>query len=226
MLSSAANLKYLPSSGGESGLWSWVFLFTLSVLHPMLVWLGFPDGSSSKESICNARDVGDSLGQEDPLEKKMAIHSGILAWEIPWTEEPEELQSMGSQRVGHDWVYTDMLVWWTSKMFRRISVRFLTIWRKRGSWDVGKRSHQNQYFHPKRKMIWASSLPYSEKFIFWNPKLVKESFRLLKSIAEERTLARAKTHLHSCPSEYLLVTRVPGKSHCRFVLFGRRSVEG
>ena len=167
-----------------------------------------------------------SLGQEDPLEEEMATQSSILPREIPWTEEPEELQSMGSQRVGHDWVYTDMLVWWTSKMFRRISVRFLTIWRKRGSWDVGKRSHQNQYFHPKRKMIWASSLPYSEKFIFWNPKLVKESFRLLKSIAEERTLARAKTHLHSCPSEYLLVTRVPGKSHCRFVLFGRRSVEG
>ena len=42
-----------------------------------------------------------SLGQEDALEKAMAIHSSILAWEIPWTEEPGELQSMGSQRVGH-----------------------------------------------------------------------------------------------------------------------------
>ena len=40
-----------------------------------------------------------SLGQEDPLEKKMATHSSILAWRIPWTEEPGELQSMGSQRV-------------------------------------------------------------------------------------------------------------------------------
>ena len=40
-----------------------------------------------------------SLGQEDPLEKEMATHSGILAWGIPWTEEPGELQSMGSQRV-------------------------------------------------------------------------------------------------------------------------------
>ena len=133
-----------------------------------------------------------ALGQEDPLEKKMAIYSGILTWEIPWTEEPEGLQSMGSQRVRHYWVYTDMLVWWASKMFRRMSVRFLTIWRKRGSWDVGKRSHQNQYFHPKRKMIWAFLLTYSGKFIFWNPKLVEESLRFLKSIAEERTLARAK----------------------------------
>ena len=43
-----------------------------------------------------------SLGLEDPLEKEMATHSSILAWEIPWTEEPGELQSMGSQRVGHD----------------------------------------------------------------------------------------------------------------------------
>ena len=42
------------------------------------------------------------LGQEDPLEKEMAIHSSTLAWKIPRTEEPNRLQSMGSQRVGHD----------------------------------------------------------------------------------------------------------------------------
>ena len=42
-----------------------------------------------------------SLGQEDPLEKEMATHSSILAWEIPWTEEPGGLQSMGLQKVGH-----------------------------------------------------------------------------------------------------------------------------
>ena len=51
-----------------------------------------------KESACNAGDVG----QEDPLEKEMAIHSSILAWKIPRTKEPGRLQSMGSQRVGHD----------------------------------------------------------------------------------------------------------------------------
>ena len=45
-----------------------------------------------KESACNAGD----LGSEDPLEKEMAIHSSILAWKIPWTEEPYRLQSMGS----------------------------------------------------------------------------------------------------------------------------------
>ena len=43
-----------------------------------------------------------SLGREDPLEKEMAAHSSILAWKIPWTEEPGRLQSMGSQRVGHN----------------------------------------------------------------------------------------------------------------------------
>ena len=43
-----------------------------------------------------------SLSQEDPLEKEMATHSSILAWRIPWREEPGRLQSMGTQRVGHD----------------------------------------------------------------------------------------------------------------------------
>ena len=43
-----------------------------------------------------------SLCWEDPLEKEMATHSSILAWEVPWMEEPGSLQSMGSQRVGHD----------------------------------------------------------------------------------------------------------------------------
>ena len=44
----------------------------------------------------------ETLGQEDTLEKGMATHSSILRWRIPWTEEPGRLQSMGSQRVGHD----------------------------------------------------------------------------------------------------------------------------
>ena len=60
----------------------------------------FPAGSDGKESACNIRVQ--SLDQEDPLEKGMATHSIILAWEIPWTEEPGNLQTMGSQRVGHN----------------------------------------------------------------------------------------------------------------------------
>ena len=58
----------------------------------------FPGGSTDKESACNAGD----LGWEKPLEKGIATHSSILAWRIPWTEEPGGLQLMGSQRVGHD----------------------------------------------------------------------------------------------------------------------------
>ena len=58
-----------------------------------------------KNSPLNAgevRDVDSSLGQEDPLEEGMAIHSSILVWKIPWTKGPGGLQSTGSQRVGHD----------------------------------------------------------------------------------------------------------------------------
>ena len=51
-----------------------------------------------------------SLSREDPLEKEMAIHSSILAWRIPQTEEPGGLQFMGSQRVGHNWA-TNNLKW-------------------------------------------------------------------------------------------------------------------
>ena len=67
-----------------------------------LYYLGFPGGSDGKESACNKGDLGSIPGWEDPLEKKMETHSGILAWRIPWTEEPVGLQSTGSQRVGHD----------------------------------------------------------------------------------------------------------------------------
>ena len=55
-----------------------------------------------KASAYNAGDLGLIPGLEGPLEKEMAAHSSIVAWKIPWTEEPGRLQSMGLQRVGHD----------------------------------------------------------------------------------------------------------------------------
>ena len=58
-----------------------------------------------------------SLDQEDLLEKKMATHSSILAWKIPWMEEPGGLQSMGSQRVGHDPVTSLPLSLWDNCTF-------------------------------------------------------------------------------------------------------------
>ena len=54
-----------------------------------------------------------SLGREDPLEKEMETHFSILAWRIPWTKEPGRLQSMGSQRVGHDWATSLTLLLFT-----------------------------------------------------------------------------------------------------------------
>ena len=72
--------------------------------------LGFPgssDGKKAAQTVRNLPAVQETwvqpLGQEDPLEKEMATHSSILAWKIPWPEEPVGLQSMGSQRVRHDW---------------------------------------------------------------------------------------------------------------------------
>ena len=62
----------------------------------------FPGGSNGKESICNMGDLVWALGWKDPLEESMATHSSVLAWRIPWTEEPGGLQSMGSQRVRHN----------------------------------------------------------------------------------------------------------------------------
>ena len=56
------------------------------------------------QTVKNLSAMWESLGREDPLKKGMATHSSVLAWRIPWTEEPGGLQSMGSQRVEHSWV--------------------------------------------------------------------------------------------------------------------------
>ena len=64
--------------------------------------MDFPDGSDIKCLPTMRETQVLSLGQEDPLEKEMATQSSTLAWKIPWMEETGRLQSMGSQRVGHD----------------------------------------------------------------------------------------------------------------------------
>ena len=64
---------------------------------------GSSGGSEGKASVYNVGDWVWSLGQEDPLENKMSTHISILAWKIPLTEKPGGLQSLGSQRVGHNW---------------------------------------------------------------------------------------------------------------------------
>ena len=62
----------------------------------------FPGGSDGKASAYNVGDPGSIPGLEDLLEKEVATHSSTLAWKIRWTEKPGRLQSMGSQRAGHD----------------------------------------------------------------------------------------------------------------------------
>ena len=72
----------------------------------LLRWL------SGKESTCQSRRLRRcGFNLEDPLEEEMATHSGILAWKIPWTEEPGRLQYMVSQRVGHDWAHIHVLIY-------------------------------------------------------------------------------------------------------------------
>ena len=60
--------------------------------------MGFPGGSAVKNPPAKQKMQDESLSQEDPMEKEIATHSSILAWEIPWTEESGEVQSMGKQK--------------------------------------------------------------------------------------------------------------------------------
>ena len=76
-----------------------------------------------------------SLGWEDVLEKEMATHSSILAWKIPWMEEPGRLQSMGSQRVGHDWETSLSLFTYAVSLSKSPStVQVLSSWKSALCW--------------------------------------------------------------------------------------------
>ena len=95
----------LGDGEGQGGLvccspWGRKELDTTERLNYTLGDLGFPSGSAVKNLPANAEDLGSIPGI--PLEKEMAPHSSILACRIPWTEEPGRLQSIASQRVGHN----------------------------------------------------------------------------------------------------------------------------
>ena len=86
---------------------SWSNLYNeVAGIRDSLRHQGSPSGSEVK-NLPTVQELQEtwiqSLGWEDPMEEDMATHSSILAWRIPWTEEPGGLQSMGSHRVGHDW---------------------------------------------------------------------------------------------------------------------------
>ena len=88
-----------PWGSKESGMTWWL---NNNNLH-LVTWMGFPGGTVVKNPFANAGDRGSTPGSGYPLEEEIATHSSLLAWKIPWTEEPGGLHSMRSQRVGHDW---------------------------------------------------------------------------------------------------------------------------
>ena len=109
----------------------------LSMFQQSCLLAGFPDGSAVKNLPAMQETRVRSLGWEDALEEGMAIHSSILAWRIPWTEEPGTLQSMESQRVGHNWrngahthrLFATWMAFWWNVCSNLLSVHFLiTLW--------------------------------------------------------------------------------------------------
>ena len=81
---------------GEKGVMK---IMSSSSIYLVYISWGLPKWLSGKESTCNAGDMGSILGREDLLEKEMATYCSILAWKVPWTEEPGGLQSMRSQEL-------------------------------------------------------------------------------------------------------------------------------
>ena len=125
-------------------------------------WGASPGGLVVKNSPAMQERWVPSLGGEDPMEKGMATHSGILAWRIPWTEEPGGIQSMGSQRVGHNW--SDVACTTESK-----SEETLREWER----ERDRVREQSWHFEPldpvePEATPWASKVPFCLSVLdFW-----------------------------------------------------------
>ena len=109
-------------------------IYSDSCLLQSFYHLSHPGGSEVKVSACNAGDLGSIPGSGRSPGEEMATHSSILAWRIPWMEDPGGLQSMWSQRVGHDWATSlsfflsmDVWVWdpWCCEQMLWIIASFL-----------------------------------------------------------------------------------------------------
>ena len=133
--------------------------------------MGFHGGLDGKEICRQCRRAGvQSLGQEEPLEKEMATHSSILAWEIPWTEEPGGLQSIGSQRVRHNWETNTFAF----KLSEEIAAenRTLSIWSHVSQWGKCVVCHLNTGLALKLGslqgtqilVIWTVNVPEPRQF--------------------------------------------------------------
>ena len=107
---------FLPGKFLDRGAWramvcrvakSWTRLKQLSTQGMLISCFRYSLSSLVAQTVKHLSTMREtrvrSLDWEDPLEKELAIHSGTIAWKIPWTEEPRRLQYMGSQRIGHDW---------------------------------------------------------------------------------------------------------------------------
>ena len=145
-----------------------------------------------------------SLGQEGPLRKEMAIHSSILAWKIPWMEEPGGLQSMGSQRVGHNWATNTHTLWYECQKkvlgtLWNYGVRLSFL----PSIDVDlimpcpRESLKKRLLGFLKERLWKSSTQYASKFERLNSGtgLEKVSFH---SNSKERQCQRMLKLLHNC----------------------------
>ena len=95
------SFKFIMDKSREGGTLKSLELYSGEGLF--MGWNIFPVAQTVKKLPAMQETQVPSLGWKDPLEKGMAIHSSILAWRIPWTEEPGRLQSVGSQRVGQNW---------------------------------------------------------------------------------------------------------------------------
>ena len=121
------------------GLWrrfSWaVDICILKLIH-LVVWASLVPQAVKHLPAMQETWVW-SLGREDPLEKEMATHSSILAWRIPWTEEPGGLHSMGSQRTGHDWA-PNRFTWQKTTQHYKTIILQLKIKKKKtlGEWTI------------------------------------------------------------------------------------------
>ena len=120
------------------------------------------------------------LGQKYTLEKEMATHSSILAWRIPWTEEPSRLQSMGSQRVRHDWatsLHFSLSLQIFSFSFKYSRISFITSWISKLKSPSIKEFHQPQ---KKKSAIFSNHkwLWYLAKlYVYLNRKILKKKIK-------------------------------------------------
>ena len=123
------------------------------------------------------------LGQEDTLAKEMATHSSILVWRIPWTEEPGRLQSMGSQRVGHDWVTNTavhLVHWWMlygtkrrNRAYRRLLQPFPNEGGEGWSWGKARTTYHNLFAGLWSPEAQAEGKSSEEKNIVSHPPILE-----------------------------------------------------